>query len=80
MSRPHALPLKNFLAKRREAYTQSRVAANLGVLPNYFSEVLSGIRPVPNGNKWVRFLLRRYPEVGTEARARELLGLKEDGS
>lgn len=80
MSRPHALPLKKFLAKGREAYTQSRVAASLGVLPNYFSEVLSGIRSVPNDKKWVRFLLRHYPELKTEAEARALLGLKDDGS
>ena len=80
MSRPRALPLKRFLAEGRERYTQSRIAANLGVGANYLSEVLSGLRPVPNDNKWVRFLMRRYPEIGTAARARELLGFKNGDS
>ena len=78
MSRPRALPLKKFLAEGRELYTQSRVAAGIDVGSNYFSEVLSGLRPVPKPNRWVRFLLRRFPQL-EEADARRLLRL-DDGS
>lgn len=78
MSRPRALPLKRFLAEGRELYTQGRVAAGLGVGANYFSEVMSGLRPVPKPKRWVRFLLRRFPQL-EEAEVRRLLGLN-DGS